>query len=189
MRVFSVNLGSGGGGGGSGDVAGPGSAVADDLASFSGTSGKIIKDSGIAAAAVVTLTGSQVLTNKTLTAPALNAGTVGTSLKFGSYHIEPSEVDAGNSSTGIALDLATGSAQKVTMTGNCTFTLSNGVAGGAYAIRILGGAGGFTIAMTNVTWLNASATAPGAPPASAILLVNLYTYDGTNYLGTFAGNF
>ncbi len=40
--------GTGGGGGGSGDVVGPGSAVADHLAVFDGTSGKLIKDGGAA---------------------------------------------------------------------------------------------------------------------------------------------
>lgn len=46
-------------------VAGPASSVADNLASFNGTGGKTAKDSGIAAAAVVTLTGTQTLENKT----------------------------------------------------------------------------------------------------------------------------
>ena len=42
----------GGGGGGSGDVVGPSSAVDGNLASFNTTTGKLIKDSGIAAADV-----------------------------------------------------------------------------------------------------------------------------------------
>lgn len=38
---------------GSGDVVGPGSATADNIASFNGVTGKLIKDSGVAAASVV----------------------------------------------------------------------------------------------------------------------------------------
>lgn len=58
-----------------GNVVGPASAVSHNLAGFNGTTGKLIEDSGIAESAVVTLTGAQVLTNKTLTAPAVNSPT------------------------------------------------------------------------------------------------------------------
>lgn len=43
---------SGGGGGGSGDVTGPASSTNGNLPSFSGTTGKVLQDSGIAAASV-----------------------------------------------------------------------------------------------------------------------------------------
>lgn len=43
---------TGGGGGGSGDVTGPSSAVTLDIAIFNGTTGKIIKDSGVSIAAL-----------------------------------------------------------------------------------------------------------------------------------------
>lgn len=56
---------------GSGNVSGPGSAVSANLASFNGTSGTIIQDSGISTASVVTLTGSQTLTNKSIVATQL----------------------------------------------------------------------------------------------------------------------
>ena len=45
-RLTEVIFASGGGGGGTGDVTGPGSAVNTNIATFSGTSGKIIQDSG-----------------------------------------------------------------------------------------------------------------------------------------------
>lgn len=56
---------------GSGNVTGPGSAVSGNIATYNGTTGTIIQDGGIASAALVTLTGTQTLTNKTLTAPNL----------------------------------------------------------------------------------------------------------------------
>lgn len=65
---------------GSGNVNGPGSAVSGNLASFNGTSGTIIQDSGIAQANVVTLAGSQTLLNKTFTAPVLGTVAAGSIL-------------------------------------------------------------------------------------------------------------
>lgn len=58
-----------------GAVTGPASSTSGNLPSFNGTTGKVIQDSGIASSAVVTLTGSQVLTNKTLTSPAITSPT------------------------------------------------------------------------------------------------------------------
>ena len=59
---------------GSGDVSGPGSAVTDNIASFDGTSGTVIKDSGIQTAALPTAPG-QIPGIPTGT--AANAGNVG----------------------------------------------------------------------------------------------------------------
>lgn len=50
-------------------ASGPATSTSGNLASFNGTGGKTLEDSGIASSAVATLTGSQTLTNKTLTSP------------------------------------------------------------------------------------------------------------------------
>src|SRR5690606_40737271 len=56
-----------GGGGGSGDVTGPASAVADRVAVFDGSTGKLIKDGGLTVAD---------LYFDAISAPAISAGTV-----------------------------------------------------------------------------------------------------------------
>lgn len=55
------------GGAAGGDVTGPASATADNLASFNGTTGKIIKDSGFAASTFATVAGSVNAVTITLT--------------------------------------------------------------------------------------------------------------------------
>lgn len=61
-----------------GDVVGPASATASRVALFDGTTGKLIKQASFLDTDVVTLTGTQTLTNKTLTAPALGTPASGT---------------------------------------------------------------------------------------------------------------
>lgn len=91
----------------------------------------------------------------------------------------PGEFDAGNSSTTKTIDFTNGPAQKLTMTGNCTVTLSNGVAGQAYVLRTINGAGPYTLVF-------AAGKYPGgvAPPLTAVNaaidIFNIY-FDGTNY--------
>lgn len=60
----------------SGYVVGPASAIDSNLAAFDTTTGKTIKDAGIAMSAVATLTGSQALTNKSVNGvtPSILAG-------------------------------------------------------------------------------------------------------------------
>lgn len=58
------------GGAGTGDVVGPASAVNNNLAAFDLTTGKVIKDSGVATSALVTGSSTTTLTNKTIDADA-----------------------------------------------------------------------------------------------------------------------
>ncbi len=129
----------------------------------------------LTASKVVTLNGSSQLAASTITAAALEL-------------LAPAEYNAGNSSTAITLDWTNGTAQKVTLTGSVTFTLSNPVTGTAYVIRIATGAGSFT-ATWPMTVLWPGGTAPTiTATASKVDLINLY-WDGTSYYGSFAQNY
>lgn len=46
-NIMLKKISGGGGGGGTGDVIGPGSATDDAIATFDGTTGKLLKDSGL----------------------------------------------------------------------------------------------------------------------------------------------
>jgi len=76
--VWSRTGNKGADGLGSGDFVGPASSTSGNLVSFGNTTGKLGADSGIAATNVVTLTGTQTLTNKTLTSPTLTTPALGT---------------------------------------------------------------------------------------------------------------
>lgn len=157
-------------------------AIAAALTGFSAGAGSVSSSDSILQAL------QKIVGNLALKATLADPSFTG-SISFGNYKLHPSEYSAGNSGTSKTLDWTNGSAQLVTMTGNCTFGFSNGVAGGSYVVRILAGSGGFTIAGTNVTWLNSTGAAPAAPASGKVLLVNLYCLDGTNYYGSFAGDY
>lgn len=95
--------------------------------------------------------------------------------------------DAGNSSTAITLDLANGNVQKLTLTGNCTVTLTSPASGAMRALTLLvfqDATGSRTVTWpASVKWGNA-----GAPTltvtASKMDMISLFTVDGgTNWYG------
>lgn len=97
---------------------------------------------------------------------------------------QPGIYDAGNSGTSKALDFANGPIQKVTMTGNCTFTFSNAIAGGAYTlILVQDGTGGYSPTLTGWDFGdNPPSYNTGAGKKNVISGL----YDGAEYLAAFA---
>lgn len=133
------------------------------------------------------LSGSKTITSSTTTSTELGyVHGVTSSIQTQLNALAPSEHNAGNSSTALTVNFANGAAQVVTMTANCTFTFSNGVAGGAYVVRLVqGGSGSYTVTWpSSVVWPGGS-----APTLSTTVgyvdLINFY-YDGTYYRGSFA---
>jgi hypothetical protein len=131
---------------------------------------------GFAAAATgdVTLTGTQTVTNKTI-----EAGT------FTNGYTE--EVATANTSTAYTIDLANGTVQILTLTGNCTFTFPTATAGRSFIMLLKqDGTGSRT-----VTWPSAvkwpSATAPTITATASKLDKYVFTADGTNWYGSDAG--
>lgn len=131
--------------------------------------------------AFATLTGTQVLTNKTLTAPTINGGTVDKPVIKGVY-------DNGNSGAAKEVDWANGDRQKVTMTDNCTFTFAHPIAGQYLTLQFIqDGTGNRTVALPSGKWPGAQVGA-FSTTASAIDILIVY-YDGTNYYYQLAAAF
>ena len=126
------------------------------------------------AGSVVGTTDTQTLTNKTI-----EAGT------FTNGYTE--EVATANTSTAYTIDLANGSVQILTLTGNCTFTFPTATAGRSF-IMILkqDGTGSRT-----VTWPSAvkwpAGTAPTITSTASKADKYVFTADGTNWIGSNAG--
>lgn len=163
-----------------GDVtaSGPGTAAAT-IANLAVATGKIaanaVTNAKLAQVATQTIKGRTTASTgdvEDLTAAQVNA------------ILNPVEFDAGNSGASKTIDFTNGPAQKLTLTANCTLTLSNPISGQAYVLKLVqDGTGSRT-----VTWPAAvkwpSATAPTlTTTAAAIDIVSLY-YDGTNFYGT-----
>jgi len=123
----------------------------------------------------VTPTGTETLTNKTV-----EAGT------FTNGYTE--EVFTGNSSTAITLDLANGTVQIITLTGNCVYTFPTPVAGKSFTLIHLQDATG----SRTVTWPSTvdwpSATAPTLTATALQGDKFVFTaISGTSWLGSVAG--
>lgn len=122
----------------------------------------------------VTTTGSQTLTNKTI-----EAGT------FTNGYTE--ETVTANTSTAYTIDLANGSVQILTLTGNCTFTFPTATAGRSFILILKqDGTGSRT-----VTWPAAvkwpAGTAPTITSTASKADKYIFTADGTNWIGSNAG--
>ena len=122
----------------------------------------------------VTLTGTQTLANKTV-----EAGT------FTNGYTE--EVATANTSTAYTIDLANGSVQILTLTGNCTFTFPTATAGRSFILILKQDGTGSRTA----TWPAAvkwpAGTAPTITSTASKADKYVFTADGTNWIGSNAG--
>ena len=122
----------------------------------------------------VTLTGTQTLTNKTIEAGVFTNGYT-------------EETVTANTSTAYTIDLANGSVQILTLTGNCTFTFPTATAGKSFTLLLKQDATG----SRTVTWPAAvkwpSSTAPTITSTASKADKYVFTADGTYWWGSVAG--
>jgi hypothetical protein len=100
-----------------------------------------------------------------------------------------SEYDAGNSGSALTIDFTDGYSQKVTLTGDVTFTFTNPQNGKNYLLKLVQDATG----SRTVTWPANVKWSDGITPvisetASHCDIVSLY-YDGTNYFASIVQNY
>ena len=92
-----------------------------------------------------------------------------------------------NTSTAYTIDLANGTLQILTLTGNCTFTFPSAVVGKSFMLLLKqDGTGSRTVTWpASVKWPNS--TAPTVTGTASRLDKYVFTSDGTNWYGSNAG--
>ena len=141
----------------------------------------VLKGNGTAISAAtagtdyVTPTGTETLTNKTV-----EAGT------FTNGYTE--ETVTANTSTAYTIDLANGTVQVLTLTGNCTYTFPTPVAGKSFIlVQKQDATGSRTVTWpASVDWPSATAPTLTATASKADKFV-FTAIDGSNWLGSVAG--
>lgn len=115
---------------------------------------------------------SQTLTNKTLTNPTVT-----------NYVETPFTANTG---TAITLDLANGTVQILTLTGNATITMPTATSGKSFVMLLKqDGTGGRTVTWSTVKW--AGGTAPTITSTASRQDILSFFADGTNWYGAVIG--
>ena len=134
-----------------------------------GTGGSTLDGAGI-----VTKTDTQTLTNKTIESGIFTNGYT-------------EETVTANTGTAYTIDLANGTVQILTLTGNCTYTFPTAVAGKSFLLVQKQDATG----SRTVTWPSAvkwpASTAPTITSTASKADVFAFTCDGTNWFGRVIG--
>ena len=124
-----------------------------------------------------------------------NGGTLGNTNTFTSFTLSAVTINDGyteetvtaNTSTAYTISLANGTLQILTLTGNCTFTFPTATAGQSFMMFLKQDATG----SRTVTWPAAvkwpSSTAPTITATASKGDKFVFTADGTNWLGSVAG--
>ena len=121
---------------------------------------------------IVGTTDTQTLTNKTLTNPTITNYT--------------ETLYSANTGTAITVDLANGTVQKLTLTGNATITMPTATAGKSFVMILAqDGTGSRTVTWSTVVW--PSATAPTVTSTASKRDIFSFFSDGTSWFGTTIG--
>lgn len=95
--------------------------------------------------------------------------------------------DIGNSGTAVTISLANGAFQRVTLTGNCNFTMPPAVVGRSFTLQVRTGSGGFTGAFAGVRW--SGNVAPNITTTAGRMDTISFISDGSNWYGSINQNF
>jgi hypothetical protein len=156
--------------------------------------------------ASATLTGTETLTNKTITTPTIaaltNTGLALTSPTINSMTANTTDIsnirnatyatvtNLGNSSTAATVNWTTGgSIQKITLTGNCTFGVVAPPAPSRVSLMLLQDTTGSRTATwwAGIKW--AGAAAPTLTTTASRTDIVTFIYDGSSYYGVASANF
>jgi hypothetical protein len=166
---------------------------------YDGTTWEVYAQIGGNGGTAVTLAGVQTLTNKTITfADNTLTGVAGTTATqtltnktieagvFTNGYTEETVVS--NTGTAFTINLANGTVQYLTLTGNCTYTFPTPVAGKSFTlIQKQDGTGGRTVTWpASVDWPGATAPTLTSTASKADKFV-FTAIDGSNWLGSVAG--
>lgn len=122
---------------------------------------------------VTTLTGTQTLTNKTMTSPSISDPTITGTIIEDVYNL-----------TGTDIDPANGSIQYITLSENTTFTSS--IAAGEAVTLMIDDGTAHTVTWPTMTWVNNGGTAPTLATTGYTVVV-LWKVSTTLY-GALVGN-
>ncbi len=122
----------------------------------------------------ITASSTTTFTNKTIEAGVFTNGYT-------------EEVVTANTTTAYTIDLANGSVQILTLTGNCTFTFPTATAGKSFILLLKQDGTGSRTATWPATVKWPSGTAPTITSVASKLDKFIFTADGTNWYGSNAG--
>ena len=127
-------------------------------------------------------TSGNALQNSTMTIDDNNAVSVGGQIRSTRY-------DAGDSGTALTINWNNGNYQKVTLTGNCTFTFTNPLAGARYVLELLQDATGSRTITLPAAAKHPAGSAPTLTTTAGRVDLLFLDYNGTSYAVTSALNF
>ena len=167
-----------------------------------GTTSQILVGGGAALPVWTTATGTGSpvrATSPTITTPTIAGATHSADADYNGFDIRDiglagfKEYDNGSSGTTKTIDWNNGAEQKISMTGNCTFTFTapTGDTGNVWRLRlklVQDGTGSRTVTWPTIKWAGGAAPTLTTTATTGTDIIT-FEYDGTSYFGVSSLNF